>query len=468
MHRLGTVITLCALTLFLVTGCGGDDAAGGGSGATADTTDSSWTDQIPADATPGDTAIDTTLPEANAEATPDTIAPEAAVETSTPETGEETSAPETSLICEPACGEGFACDEGTCVALGCQGAGDIATLRACPEGFVDYLLQGVVVTISTPATYYVQDASGGMQIYLGQSTTIAAPAVGEKIDVQVNEYGSYKGQQEVVLSEAPTVVGAGEITPQDLSSGVAPSEALESQLVTVTGVTLTSLGGENGVASYGTATGVTMRFDDPAGLCSGATFDIARAVISEFDGVHRVQVYDSANALTNLNLAACVDHDDSNWSFEEGAAGDGVTPPADFEKGSADFEATTTEDQAHGGSKACELTWTSTSNQDFYQGMYVPVTPGKQITFQVYALDNDPSGKLRMALDVYDADKASLGSKQYGDYTEDGADWQLMSITMEAPADAAFVRGFVRLYDVSESWTGSATVFIDDWAVSVQ
>ncbi len=43
-----------------------------------------------------------------------------------------------------------------------------------------------------------------------------------------------------------------------------------------------------------------------------------------------------------------------------------------------------------------------------------------------------------------------------------------VSFAYTAPAEAAFVRGFVRLYDVPPAFAGSATVYVDDWATLVQ
>ncbi|MBR57931.1 MAG: hypothetical protein CMH54_07715 [Myxococcales bacterium] len=81
-------------------------------------------------------------------------------------------------------------------------------------------------------------------------------------------------------------------------------------------------------------------------------------------------------------------------------------------------------------------------------------------------MDNDANGRVRLALDFYSADETKLGNTVYSStYSEDSADWVHYSHNATAPEGTAFVRGFIRMYDVSSFGDAdSATVNIDDWA----
>ena len=122
----------------------------------------------------------------------------------------------------------------------------------------------------------------------------------------------------------------------------------------------------------------------------------------------------------------------------------------------------------HTGAASCELVWTSPdqSKQDFAQGYLTPVTPGGQVTFGVWVLDDDPAGRARLAVTFHDAGGAVLGNDFATVYTSDSPDWASVSATFDVPADAASVRGFVRLYDISAAWDGNASIFVDDWSMS--
>jgi hypothetical protein len=157
--------------------------------------------------------------------------------------------------------------------------------------------------------------------------------------------------------------------------------------------------------------------------------------------------------------------DDSNWGFEETTEND---PPADFIKATADFTAKWTTAQKHAGDNGCELVWTSTETQGLVAGFYKPATEGKNVTFRLWGLDNDPAGRFRIGLEFFDANKVSLGTSYSSVYSQDVAVWNELMYSDLAPAGTAFVRSFVRLYDVSTAWAGTATVYIDDWSMAVE
>ncbi len=353
----------------------------------------------------------------------------------------------------------------------CEGTVDIATLRGqCQEGVVDVSLSGVTVTYVFGEGYFLQDDSAAIEVYVGEVWPYDAPLVGDLIDLHVTEYGSWANHEEIIASDAPVVTGQGdaEALKTDVSAGTLPSSDLESYYVGGTTLEVTAADGQNLTVAYGTATGVDFRVDAPGDLCVGATFDLAAGVVTQFYDIHRLQSFDVASDVVNIDISACevpVESDMSNWGFEEVGQDD---PPADFEKASSGFTALTDDSTAAVGLQSCELTWTSTSNQDFYQGYYTPIAPGQFALFLLAFLDNDPGGRIRTSLEFYDADKLSLG-KEYGIYSEDDAAWDTSSgWYIVAPEGAAFVRAFVRMYDVADNWDGDATVYVDDWSLTAE
>lgn len=90
---------------------------------------------------------------------------------------------------------------------------------------------------------------------------------------------------------------------QDLSSGTAPVANMESELVRVTGGTVTALAGDNLTVTYGTATGVALRVADPSPFCVGATFDVV-APVTDWDGAWRIESFRAAD-FTRVDNTAC-------------------------------------------------------------------------------------------------------------------------------------------------------------------
>ena len=98
----------------------------------------------------------------------------------------------------------------------------------------------------------------------------------------------------------------------------------------------------------------------------------------------------------------------------------------------------------------------------------MPVTAGQTATFTVWTLDNDIAGRFRPSIEFYTDTYMSIKKEYSSTYTSDSADWVQMEYAMEAPADVAFVRAFVRMYDVSADWDGNAEIYIDDWDLAIQ
>jgi hypothetical protein len=376
------------------------------------------------------------------------------------------------LDCNPTCAAGTHCEEGKCVPdqVGpCQPNGNVANLKSCAEGAVDVTLKGVTVTYVFAKGYFVQDASGATEIYVGDTWAYAAPTVGQVVDIHVTEYGNYKNQQEATKADAPVVTGNTNVETMklDVSAGTLPSEELESRVIKGKGFVVNTLKGSNLTVSYGTASKVVFRADAPGTLCEGAKFELVSGVITQYDVDYRLQSFLAADII-NIDISGCKaepEMDESNWGFEETTQND---PPADFFKATVDFTAKWTAAQKHSGNNGCELVWTSQDNQDLVAGYYKPVAEGKTVVFKLWGLDNDPAGRYRLGLEFFDASKVSLGKEYSSGYSVDGAQWVELMYSKAAPAGTASVRSFVRLYDVAEGWKGTATVHVDDWSVAIQ
>jgi len=331
-------------------------------------------------------------------------------------------------------------------------------------------INSVTVTYVFNQGYFIQDASGATEVYTTDEWEYDKVTVGQVISLHVTEYGSFHAQQEIVASDAPVVEGTGDAAAfiLDISAGTLPSEDIESHVVSGTGLTVDALDGKNLTISYGTANDVVFRANEASEtMCVGATFDLVTGIVTQFDEEHRLQAF-FAEDITNFNTDNCeapVDADDSNWGFEEGGPND---PPADFVKSGDALTAEWTTEMAHTGDNGCKLTWTAPDNQDLFQGYFMPITAGQMATFQVWGIDNDVAGRFRIAVEFYSDTFLSLKKEYSSSYTEDSADWAQIDHGIEAPEGSAYVRGFVRLYDVAEGWNGEATVYIDDWSLVVE
>lgn len=350
----------------------------------------------------------------------------------------------------------------------CPAEGNVATLKACPLGDLEpaFLLKDVVVTYGYDQGFFVQDDSGAILVYAGNADW-ELPAVGSVLDLPVERLSDWEGTAEVGRAAAPTVVGQQEVEPlaQDLSAGQAPGEALESRLVQVVDATVVSGEGADWVIRYGSSPDVALQVDAPEGLCAGSRVTLARAVVLQAGATHVLRSYHLAADLGGLDDAGCEKPDSANWGFE---VDDPSDPPPGFEKATGFFTATRTTFHAHAGAASCALTWKNNANQDLYQQLWVPATPGQAVTFHVWALDTDDDGRVRAALTFYDAAKESLASEYAEPISVDDPAWQDLVVTGTPPAGAAWVRAFVRMYDVSGGTDGSATVWIDDWTLPLE
>lgn len=125
----------------------------------------------------------------------------------------------------------------------------------------------------------------------------------------------------------------------------------------------------------------------------------------------------------------------------------------------------------HSGSYSAKLTFTSTDQatcdytSDFVTGF--TITPGTDYTATIYAYDNDAAGQGRVAITWFDAANVSLSNSYGAAYTADSTNWQKMTCTATAPANAAKAKVYFRGYDITSTWDGDCTIYIDDVSFDV-
>jgi len=87
----------------------------------------------------------------------------------------------------------------------------------------------------------------------------------------------------------------------------------------------------------------------------------------------------------------------------------------------------------------------------------VKVSPGALCTLKVWVYDNDPAGRLRLAV-FWNSDDADYDPL----YSRDSAGWQQLEMAANAPFDADSAKFAIRAYDVEDNWDGDAVFYIDD------
>lgn len=111
----------------------------------------------------------------------------------------------------------------------------------------------------------------------------------------------------------------------------------------------------------------------------------------------------------------------------------------------------------HGGVSSCDVLFNSQDQATVnLQSNTFSVAPGQLLTFGAWFIDNDVAGRATISL-IYD------NATYYpGIYTEDGTDWQELTITHTVPDGATTVFFQIRFYDVSTSWDGDCLITVDD------
>ncbi|MBN2495125.1 MAG: lamin tail domain-containing protein [Deltaproteobacteria bacterium] len=221
--------------------------------------------------------------------------------------------------CEDPCANVTECinDDGCCP-QGCTQATDndccdsMETLRGAAAGAVDLQLCPARVTYAYAQGYFLQASATGpaVMVYEGADWT-ADVAVGDQVRMHVTELTDYNGLLEITAHDAVEVLSQGNpVDPwvQDLSGGTLPVENLESELVLVTGATITAVDGRDLTISYGTATDVLLHTNATSalGYCAGATLDF-RGPVGEYSGVYQLRSYDDSD-FANFDDSNCESH----------------------------------------------------------------------------------------------------------------------------------------------------------------
>lgn len=361
----------------------------------------------------------------------------------------------------------------------CPANQDIANLLTQTEGTVDVMICGAVVTKVTSKGWYIADDSTtrGMYIYEGTNPDWGYEVeVGDYVQMHVTTFGSFQGTQQVSGKENVTVQGKADYREYilDLSEGTVPGESIESRVVRIEDVKVTSAAGKSGTIDYGTATNVPVFVEHNDIPCIGLEADVVAGVITQFNAIFQVKLTEDAD-LANVSLANCEtppEYDMSNWDFEKQSVEE--DPPEGFTKAPGNtFTCVRDADGGNNGSAGIVLTWTSTDNQELAQGYWFPTSAGSTVTFALDVLDNDSAGRVQLGLSFYDANKDVVKNNPDDTWTNkfsvDSADWQALSQTLVAPAGAVFAKGRMRMYDYAPpngTWgnpTASATVTIDNW-----
>ena len=353
----------------------------------------------------------------------------------------------------------------------------LKALRTCPLGTqTGVTVQNVTVTYVYGQGYFLGDDSStqGIQVVVGANWPYPKPTVQQMLGLQVTELAEVDGQLQITATGTPQVMGSGNPVPWqvDLQATTKPTlqvEANESRVAVGKGLKVVTLQGSDALVTSKVASDLVFRVEGLSPLCAGATFDLVAGAVVQSGTLYRVQLFNGAADVENVVTTACSGAsapDKSNWGFEEAWVND---PPPDFEKPTTGYKTVRSIATVHSGAAACELTWTSVDNQDLVQAMYMPISPGQQSTITAWLYDGHPGGRGRLALMFYAADKKAISytDSYSGTYSTDTGTWVKHTYSTTAPPAAAFVRGMIRLYDVSAGWTGAATLWLDDWNVTI-
>lgn len=144
---------------------------------------------------------------------------------------------------------------------------------------------------------------------------------------------------------------------------------------------------------------------------------------------------------------------------------------SDFENGTSnwtdDTNLTISEETliVHNGVKSLNCTFDSQTqaNCDLRSDLIPGITEGNSYTVSAWFYDNDSSGRANLVIEWYDNSNNLLSTNYYSSYTEDLDTWQQLSYTVTSPTNAAKCKVGTRFYDVSATWDGDCTIYVDDF-----
>ncbi len=249
--------------------------------------------------------------------------------------------------------------------------------------------------------------------------------------------GIYRYPYPVVYPEDNVAVRA-----EIIDDGLLPKDSLYYQMSTL--LTYTAVGHD----SIGTANEDYYWYTIPA--ASVGTL-VEYYIVAEDDSSQRIE-----SSVMSYGISEHPSNDLPNGDFELWTVNGAGGPPDNWVLNTGGYEATQEGSTVHGGNYSCNLTWTSQSTQSM-NSEPLTITPGETYSCSVYVYDNDPAGRFRLCF------ISSDGNNSYPEnYSSDQAGWQHLGYTWVAPATSEWVIVQPRMYDVSSSWDGNATVYIDD------
>ena len=377
-----------------------------------------------------------------------------------------------------------------------------------------------IVTALNGKPFYVQVAPddhdvtlkekySGIFVYVSSSSTLTAPALGDKVSV-TGKIDDYYGQTQIGDVSAIEIITAGKGVPDpvvvlvaDVKTGGADVQNYNSVFVKVENVKVTKE-----ADSYD-------EFEVTGGLLvDDYLYDYTNPSLDEeYDFVQGILTFSHSNSKilprfeADFGVDRCVDVTcDTSWSecnpdngeceAKEGFCGvkadcpgatrvcnttthlceDGDPPNGDFESwisenaegwsAASGVEAVEETTEVHEGTSSVKLTRTSSEGSDTeYLSDYFPVTEETAYTISAWFLDKDEfDAKARLLIRWYDSEKAEL-SVNYKNYSSDSDEWSQKTALVTSPADAAFARTGVRIYADSGADTG-VYVYMDDVVVT--
>lgn len=122
--------------------------------------------------------------------------------------------------------------------------------------------------------------------------------------------------------------------------------------------------------------------------------------------------------------------------------------------------------EKHGGTSSAKITWNDQDqakcdyDSDFITG--VTITGGSAYSINAWVFDNDAAGRVTIKFMWFDNDDVLPTTTYTNVYSADNASWQQLTASDAAPTTATKVKVGFRFYDVSASWDGDATNYLDD------
>ena len=116
--------------------------------------------------------------------------------------------------------------------------------------------------------------------------------------------------------------------------------------------------------------------------------------------------------------------------------------------------------QVNHGLIAAKITFTETGAPYFVSDTF-NVTGGASYNFSIDVLDNNTGTEVNQRIRFIKSDNTAENATS-SSYSVDNANYQTLTFTGTAPATAVKAYVIIRIYDVTASWTGSGTFYLDN------